>query len=139
MRRKRAIRVALTFAAAVLFLWSVAITDTRQRAPTPSAAVNTVANAQMADAPPDGGGIVRLFESTLAFVQGITRSFERRDDSGVVVRLLIIVEVLIGALGFASCVTVWGKGKADLVYRIVDVMGALFLVIALLIFGMTAI
>jgi hypothetical protein len=31
-----------------------------------------------------------------------------------------------------SCVTVWGNGKADLVYRIVDVMGALFLFITLL-------
>jgi hypothetical protein len=96
--------------------------------------VNALASAEEAAAAPDEEqpGVVRIFEATLDFVREISRSFERRDHAGVVVRLLVIVEVLIGALGVVSCVTIWGRGKADLVYRIVDVMGALFLVIALL-------
>jgi len=77
-------------------------------------------------------GVVQIFEATLDFVREISRSFRRHDQAGAVVRLLVVVEVLIGTLGVVSCVTVWGQGKADLVYRIVDVMGALFLVIAML-------
>ena len=133
MHHRRAIRVALPFAAALPLLWLAALT-TEPRGAAPAPMVNALASAEEAAAAPDEEppGVVRIFEATLDFVREISRSFERRDHAGVVVRLLVIVEVLIGALGIVSCVTVWGRGKADLVYRIVDVMGALFLVIALL-------
>ena len=74
--------------------------------------------------------VFSIYEFALDFIAEISRGFQTGDYTGAVIRLLIIVEVLIGALGFAACATVWGKGKADLVYRIVDVMGALFLIIA---------
>jgi hypothetical protein len=140
MRPERAIRVALTFGAALFLLClGVATTGTRQAAP--STAVSTVSNAEGATVPrPDGtDGVARLFESTLAFVQEISRSLARGGYTGAVIRLLIIVEVLIAALGAVSCVTVGGKVKADLVYRIVDVMGALFIIIALLLVCVTGI
>jgi len=86
----------------------------------------------------ESAGAARIFESTLAFVREISRSLERGDFTGAVIRLLIIVEVLIASLGAVSTVTVRGKVKADLVYRIVDVMGALFILIALLLLGLTA-
>ena len=139
MGRERALRVALTFGAALPLLWLVAVTTvTRQAAPPTSPPVRALASAPEPGMPTadEHGGAVRLFESTLGVVREISRSFERGDYTGAVVRLLIIVELLIGALGAVSCVTVRGKVNADLVCRIVDVMGALFIVIALLLFGM---
>ena len=140
MRRERAIRIALTFAAALLLLsLGVATTDTAETAPP--AAVGSVANVELAavSAPDEGGGVVaRLFESVPGFVRQISRSLERGDDVGAIIRLLIIVEVLIASLGAVSSVTAGGKVKAELIYRIVDVMGALFIIIALLLLGMTA-
>ena len=133
MHHHHAIRVALPFAAALPLLWLAALT-TEPRSAALAPTVSTLAIAPDAPAASDDrqAGVVRIFESTLDFVREISRSFERRDYAGAVVRLLVIVEVLIGALGVVSCLTVWGKRKAALVYRIVDVMGALFLVIALL-------
>lgn len=133
MHHQRAIRVALPFAAALPLLWLAALT-TEPRGAAPAPMVSTLASAPDRAEAPDArqAGVVRVFEATLDFVREISRSFERRNYAGAVVRLLVIVEVLIGALGVVSCMTVWGKGKAALVYRIVDVMGALFLVIALL-------
>jgi hypothetical protein len=138
MGRERALRVALTFGAALPLLWLAATTVTRQTASPTSPPVSTVVSApDISVAPTDeSGGAVRLFEATLGVVREISRSFERGDYTGAVVRLLIIVEVLIAGLGAVSCVTVRGKVNADLVFRIVDVMGALFIVIALLLFGM---
>jgi hypothetical protein len=140
MPHERAIRVALTFGAALPLLWLVvATTDIRQTASSASSPAVTIlarppgTGAPSADTP---DGVNRLFEATLGFVREISRSFERGDYAGAVIRLLIIVEVLIAALGAVSCVTVRGKVNADLVYRIVDVMGALFILIALLLFGM---
>lgn len=140
MRRERAIRIALTFGTA-LFLLCVGVATTGTRQAVPPTAIGTVPSAERAAVPPPDGtdGVARLFESTLAFVREISRSLERGGYTGAVIRLLIIVEVLIAALGAVSCVTVGGKVKADLVYRIVDVMGALFIIIALLLVGMTAI
>jgi hypothetical protein len=95
------------------------------------------ANAgESAPASPDPGdpedSIARIFGVTLRFIGDIARSLERDDPTGALIRLLIIVEVLIGAVGIVSCITVWGQGKIQLVYRIIDVMGALFLVITLM-------
>jgi len=140
MRRERAIRVALTFGAALLLLWWSAVTmDTRQPAPSP--AIDTAASAEPAATPaPDAtAGVARIFESTLAFLREISRGLDRGSRTAAVIRLLIVVEVLIAALGVVSSVTVGGKVKADLVYRIVDVMGALFIIIVLLLLGLTAI
>lgn len=142
MRTGRASRIALVFGAALPLLWLVAATtDTRQTASSISPGVSTLASvpSTAAAAADESAAVVRLFESTLGFVREISRSFERGDYTGAVVRLLIIVEVLIAALGAVSGLTVRGKVNADLVYRIVDVMGALFIIIALLLLGMTAI
>ncbi len=79
------------------------------------------------------GGVVDVFEIAVAFVTAATRRLEEGGAPGVIIRLLVIVEVLIAALGVICCMTVWGRGKADLVLKIIDVMGSLFLVIALLI------
>jgi hypothetical protein len=140
MRRERAIRVALTFGAALLLLWlSAGTMDTRQPAPSP--AVDTAATAEPAAAPPSDAatGVAQIFESTLAFLREISRGLDRGGRTAAVIRLLIVVEVLIAALGVVSSVTVGGKVKADLVYRIVDVMGALFIIMVLLLLGLTAI
>jgi len=134
MRARRALSLAL-IAAVQPAVWMLAATLHSRRSSIASPFFATaVASAQEPPAAPaeDGASIVRIFEFTLQFIGEISRSFERGDYTGTVIRLLIIVEVLIGALGVVSCVTVWGQGKADLVYRIVDVMGALFLFISLL-------
>ena len=139
MRASRSIKLAL-LAAAQPVVWMVAAsTHTRRVGPASSVIAGVAAGAEddATRSAASSDGVVRLFEFTLDFVGEISRSFERGDYSGAVIRLLIIVEVLIGALGIVSCITVWGKGKADLVYRIVDVMGALFLIIALLLVAMT--
>ena len=139
MPRPPAVRIALTFAAAVPLLWMMAAVVDRRGPPPPSQTVQLVSPAPEV-APQHGDArtaVVRLFEATLEFVQEIARSFERRDYPGAIVRLLIIVEVLLGGIGIVSCMSVWDADRAKLVYRIVDVMGALFLVIALLLFGMT--
>jgi hypothetical protein len=83
--------------------------------------------------PESTGGVVDVFEIAMAFVTAATRRLEEGGAQGVIIRLLVIVEVLIAALGVICCVTVWGRGKADLVLKIIDVMGSLFLVITLLI------
>jgi hypothetical protein len=128
----------LAFGAALLLLWSAAAT-TVIRHPAPPATLRTVTSMDATDAAPaQNAGAARIFESALAFVREITRSLERGDDTGAVIRLLIIVEVLIAALGAVSTITLRGKVKADLVYRIVDVMGALFILIALLLLALTA-
>ncbi len=141
MRSRRAIRVFMLVAAQPVVWVLAAATHGRRLAPASSLVVGAAASGQddATRAVTESDGVVRLFEFTLDFVGEISRSFERGDYSGAVIRLLIIVEVLIGALGVVSCITVWGKGKADLVYRIVDVMGALFLIIALLLVAMTII
>jgi hypothetical protein len=140
MHRKRAIRVALTVGAALLLLcFSAATMDTRQPAPSP--AVGTAAGGGSAAPPASDAttGVAQIFESTLAFLREISRGLDRGGRTAAVIRLLIVVEVLIAALGVVSSVTVAGKVKADLVYRIVDVMGALFIIIVLLLLGLTAI
>jgi hypothetical protein len=81
---------------------------------------------------PDGG-VVDIFQIAVEFVTAATRRLEEGGAQGVIIRLLVIVEVLIAALGVICCITVWGRGKADLVLKIIDVMGSLFLVITLLI------
>jgi hypothetical protein len=137
MRSSRVIRLWM-LAAAQPVAWVVAaVTYSRHAAPQPASLVSAVTSAQ--DDPTRNEGVVRLFKFTLDFVGEISHSFERGDYTGAVIRLLIIVEVLIAVLGVVSCVTIWGKGKADLVYRIVDLMGALFLVIALLLVAVAAI
>jgi hypothetical protein len=125
-------------AAAQPVVWVVATATYSRHAAPPSAAVVSAVASGQDDATRDEG-VVRLFKLALDFVWEISHSFERGDYTGAVIRLLIIVEVLIAVLGVVSCVTVWGKGKADLVYRIVDLMGALFLVIALLLVAVAAI
>ena len=138
MRPERARNIALAFGAALLLLWSAAAT-TVIRHPAPPATLRSVPSVDAVAVPRDeNAGAARIFESALAFVREISRSLERGDYTGAVIRLLIIVEVLIAALGAVSTVTVHGKVKADLVYRIVDVMGALFILIALLLLGLTA-
>jgi hypothetical protein len=99
----------------------------------------SVADAEGNDGDEDAAtdSITRMFDTLVEFVTESSRHLETDSSTGIIVRLLIIVEVLIGALGFASCVTVWGRGKANLMFRIVEVMGALFLVIALLIVWLT--
>lgn len=138
MRARRVISmVALT--AAQPIVWTVAASTHARKMSEPSVLSATALSNLQGDAtqaPESGDSLFRIFEFVLSFVGEISQSFERGDYTGAVIRLLIIVEVLIGALGFAACVTVWGKGKADLVYRIVDVMGALFLIIALLLVAM---
>jgi hypothetical protein len=137
MPRTRARRVALTFAAAVTLLWMSALVD--RRGPPAQAAIVQLAPSST-DAPPGTDvrpAVVRVFEATLDFVQEVARSFDRRDYMGAVVRLLVIVEVLLGGIGVVICMSVWDAHRARLVYRIVDVMGALFLVIALLLFAKT--
>lgn len=131
MRCRRAMRIAFGCAAALSVLLALAATRTTRPIPVPAHAPLEVVR----DAPP--AGLVQLLASVLDVVREVSRSFQRRDDTGATVRLLVIVEVLIGALGIASCVTVRSRDKADLVYRIIDVMGALFLAVALLLFGMT--
>jgi len=137
MPRERAIRVALMFGAALPLLWLVATTTDIRRS-APPGAVHIMARADDGTAPSldESRRLVGLLESTLAFVREISRSLERGDYIGAVIRLLIIVEVLIATFGAVSTVTVRGKVKADLVCRIVNVMGALFLMIALLLLGM---
>ena len=132
-------RLAAAFGAALLLLWSAAAT-TVIRHPASPAPLHTVTapDAEATASFDDTAGAARIFASALAFVREISRSLERGDYTGAVIRLLIIVEVLIAALGAVSTVTVGGKVKADLVYRIVDVMGALFILIALLLGGLTA-
>jgi hypothetical protein len=141
MHRERAIRVALTCGAALLLWLSAATMDTRQPAPSP--AVGPAASAEPAATPAPASdvitGVAQIFESALAFLREISRGLERGGYTGAVIRLLIVVEVLIAAVGVVSSVTVGGQIKADLVYRIVDVMGALFIIIVLLLLGMTAI
>jgi hypothetical protein len=138
MRPEHARNIALAFGAALLLLWSAAAT-TVIRHTAPPATLRSVTSTDAAAVPFDeNAGATHIVESVLAFVREITRSLERGDYTGAVIRLLIIVEVLIAALGAVSTVTVRGKVKADLVYRIVDVMGALFILIALLLLGLTA-
>jgi hypothetical protein len=86
--------------------------------------------------PDPGSGIVEIFQIAVAFVAAVTRSAGDGEATAALIRLLVIVEVLIAALGFVCCVTVWGRGKAALVFRIVDVMGSLFLIIAMMIAGL---
>lgn len=134
MRSRRTLGLALIVAAQPA-LWTLAAIVHGRRLPVVSPFL--AAAVASGEAPPpapaeERESILRLFEFTLEFIGEISRSFESGDYTGTVIRLLIIVEVLIGALGIVSCVTVWGNGKADLVYRIVDVMGALFLFITLL-------
>ena len=137
MLPERARNIALAFGAALLLLWSAAAT-TVIRHTAPPATLRSVTSTDAVAVPLDeSAGAARIFESALAFVREISRSLERGDFTGAVIRLLIIVEVLIAALGAVSTVTVGGKVKADLVYRIVDVMGALFILIALLLLGLT--
>jgi hypothetical protein len=138
MRARRALSLAF-IAAAQPAVWMLAATLHSRRSPiamplfaTAVASAPDPLPAPLEHAEAESEGIVKLFEFTLRFIGEISRSFESGDYTGTVIRLLIIVEVLIGALGVVSCVTVWGQGKADLVYRIVDVMGALFLFISLL-------
>lgn len=134
MRSRRALSLAL-IAAAQPAVWILAASEhSRQLSIASPLLATAIAGAQDPAAAPaeEGESIVRIFEFTLEFIEEISRSLESGDYAGTVIRLLIIVEVLIGALGIVSCVTVWGQGKADLVYRIVDVMGALFLFITLL-------
>lgn len=142
MRSRRALSLAL-IAAAQPAVWILAVTEHSGESSiaSPLMAAAVVAPAHdPAPAPTDEGqSILRIFESTLEFIREVSKSFESGDYAGTVIRLLIIVEVLIGALGIVSCVTVWGQGKADLVYRIVDVMGALFLFITLLLLATLAI
>jgi hypothetical protein len=131
--------VAVAFGAALLLLWSAAATTVLRHAAPPAASRSVISTgATTSAALDDGDDAARIVESTLAFARAISRSLERGDYTGAVIRLLIIVEVLIAALGAVSTVTVRGKVKADLVYRIVDVMGALFILIALLLLGLTA-
>ena len=139
MLPERARNIALAFGAALLLLWSAAAT-TVIRHTAPPATLRTVPSPDAVASVPldESAGAARIFESALVFVREISRSLERGDFTGAVIRLLIIVEVLIAALGAVSTVTVGGKVKADLVYRIVDVMGALFILIALLLLGLTA-
>lgn len=133
MHHQRVFRLVLPIAAAAPLLWLAAGTTSPRHAPRTAVASRAAATTAPVEATgTERRDVVQIFEATLDFVREISRSFERHDYAGAVVRLLVIVEVLIGALGVVSCVTVWGAGKADLVYRIVDVMGALFLVIALL-------
>jgi len=134
MRGRRALSLLL-LAGAQPALWIFATTVHSRRMPDVADFVATaVAGAEESGPAPaeHGDGIARIFEFTLEFIGEIARSLETGDATGTIIRLLIIVEVLIGALGIVSCVTVWGQGKVDLVYRIIDVMGALFLVITLL-------
>ena len=137
MRFERARSIAWAFGAALLLLWSAAAT-TVVRHTAPATTLRSV-STETATVPldPDDAAI-EVVDSVLAFVREITRSLERGDYTGAVIRLLIIVEVLIAAFGAVSTVTVRGKVKADLVYRIVDVMGALFILIALLLLALTA-
>lgn len=138
MRPERARNIALAFGAALLLLWSAAAT-TVIRHPAPATTLRGVPSTDaVAGVLDENAGAARILESALAFVREITRSLERGDYTGAVIRLLIIVEVLIAALGVVSTITVRGKVKADLVYRIVDVMGALFILIALLLLALTA-
>ena len=138
MRPERARNIALAFGAALLLLWSAAAT-TVIRHTAPPVTLRSVTSTDAAAVPVDQhGATTDMVDSVLAFVREITRSLERGDYTGAVIRLLIIVEVLITALGAVSTITVHGKVKADLVYRIVDVMGALFLLIALLLLALTA-
>lgn len=132
MRYRRTITlVSLALAQSVASLLAISALDGNSSAASSAASATAPA---LGAAPPaeQSESLVTLFQFTLDFIAAISDSFEAGDYSGAIIRLLIIVEVLIGALGVASCVTVWGKGKADLVYRIIDVMGALFLFIALL-------
>ena len=133
MRCSRGMRIAFGCAAALSVLVTLVATWTSPPL-VPSHAV-AVAARDEPRAPP--AGLVQLFTSVLDVVREVSRSFQRRDDTSATARLLVIVEVLIGALGIASCLTVRGRDKADLVYRIIDVMGALFLAVALLLFGLT--
>jgi hypothetical protein len=138
MLRERARHIAWAFGAALLLLWSAAAT-TVIRHPAPPGTLRSVTSTDAVALPLDGTeGASGMVTSVLDFVREITRSLERGDYTGAVIRLLIIVEVLIAALGAVSSITVRGKVKADLVYRIVDVMGALFILIALLLLGLTA-
>ena len=142
MHHQRAIRIALKFGAGLLLLCLSAATmdtDTRQPA-APSTAIRTAASADPAAAPASdaSSAVAEIFESTLDFLREVSRSLEHGGYSGAIIRLLIVVEVLIATLGVVSTVTVGGKVTADLVYRIVDVMGALFIILALLLLGMTA-
>ena len=131
--------VALAFGAALLLLWSAAATTVlRHTAPPAALRSVTLTDAATPVSLDESADAARIFASALAFVREISRSLERGDYAGAVIRLLIIVEVLIAALGAVSTVTVRGKVKADLVYRIVDVMGALFILIALLLLALTA-
>jgi hypothetical protein len=139
MLPERARGIALALGAALLLLWSAAATTViRHTAPPAALRSVTSPDAAVSDPLDESAAAARIFESALAFVREISRSLERGDYTGAVIRLLIIVEVLIAALGAVSTVTVHGKVKADLVYRIVDVMGALFILIALLLLGSTA-
>jgi hypothetical protein len=137
MRPERARNIALAFGAALLLLWSAAAT-TVIRHTAPPATLRSVTSTDVAVPLDQRGAATDMVESVLAFVRAITHSLERGDYTGAVIRLLIIVEVLIAGLGAVSTITVRGKVKADLVYRIVDVMGALFILIALLLLALTA-
>ena len=92
-----------------------------------------VAAAEGPPRPDPGRGIVEIFQIAVTFVAAVTRSVEDSEATAALIRLLVIVEVLIAALGIVCCVTVWGRGKAALVFRIIDVMGSLFLIIAMMI------
>ena len=115
------------------------IEQTERRVPETERASPSVDTEPRQESPLAGPteSVSEIFETAVEFVKESSRSLEKNGYAGVVIRLLIVIEVLIGALGFVSCITVWGKGKADLVLRIVDVMGGLFLFIALLIIALT--
>lgn len=92
----------------------------------------------VAEAPPHvepepGSGVTAIFQIAVTFVAAIMRGVEDGETTTALIRLLVIVEVLIAALGVVCCATVWGRGKAALVFRIIDVMGSLFLIIAMMI------
>ena len=110
-----------------------------RRVPQPEPARPSAGPEPRDGSPPAGptGTVSKIFETAVEFVNESSRSLEKNGYVSVVIRLLIIVEVLIAAIGFASCITVWGRGTADLVFRIVDVMGGLFLFIALLLIALT--